>query len=169
MTPRAEMTAALGAVAVGGLLALVAAGQPRTTSPGSAGDAGTPGAAALGLVLLAGAAVVLLVRARVRRVVGVVLVAASAAVVAAYLAPADVLGDNVYVIADPAAPAGSVSVGRAVWFWLGVTGGAVAAAGSLATVLRAGRWPEPGRRQERAPRRSTDPWEALDRGEDPTT
>jgi hypothetical protein len=165
------MAVALGAIAVGALVSLVVAAQPRM-STGLAGEqvtgADTPVAGALSLVALAGVAAVLLVHNRTRRVVGIVLVAVSVGIVAAYLAPADSLTYTVFAAGD--APA--VDVGRSVWAWLGVSGGVVAVVGSLAVSARAGRWPEPRRRFEAPapgrPPRGEDPWETLDRGEDPT-
>jgi Tryptophan-associated transmembrane protein (Trp_oprn_chp) len=170
VTPRAEMTAVLGAIAVGALVSLVVAAQPRVSTAMAGGQvtgADTPVAGALSLVALAGVAAVLLVRNRARRAVGTLLVVVAVGIVAAYLAPADALTYAVFAAGD----APDVGIGRSVWAWLGVAGGVVAALGSLAVTARAGRWPEPRRRFEApAPARqgSEDPWEALDRGEDPT-
>lgn len=169
MTPRSEMTAVLGAVAAGAVLALVAAGRPRFTTgiPGEqVGGADTPVAAALALVALAGAAAALLVRNRTRRVIGLLLVGVSVGIFAAFLASPDDVTYSVYAIAD-----GGSELRRSVWVWLGSLAAAVTTLGALAIALRAGRWPEPRRRFEaRASARqgTEDPWEALDRGEDPT-
>ena len=164
------MTAVLGAIAVGALVALVVAAQPRT-STGLAGEqvtgADTPVAAALSLVALAGVAAILLVRNSVRRAIGALLVAGAAGIVAAYLAPADALTYTVFAAGD----ATDVDVGRSLWAWLGVAGGVVVGLGALAVTVRAWRWPEPRRRFEArasARQRTEDPWDALDRGEDPT-
>lgn len=160
----------LGAIAVGALVALVVATQPRM-STGLAGEqvtgADTPVAGALSLVALAGVAAVLLVRNRARRAVGALMAVVGVGIVAAYLAPADALTFTGFAAGDGTA----VEVGRSVWAWLGVAGGVVAVLAALAVTARAGRWPEPRRRFETvAPvgQRSDDPWEALDRGEDPT-
>jgi hypothetical protein len=165
------MTAALAAIAGGALVALAVAAQPRM-STGVAGEkvtgADTPVAGALGLVALAGVAAVLLVRTRTRRALGALLVAVAIGIVAAYLRPADGLTYTVFAAGDAA----GVDVGRSLWAWLGVAGGVVAGLGSLAVAARAGRWPEPRRRFEAPapgrPPRPEDPWDALDRGEDPT-
>jgi hypothetical protein len=164
------MAAALGAIAGGALVSLVVAAQPRM-STGLAGErvtgVDTPIAGALSLVALAGVAAVLLVRNRARQAVGILLIVVSVGIVAAYLAPADALTYTVFAPGNAA----DVEVGRSVWAWLGAAGGAVAVLGSLAVAARAGRWPEPRRRFEaRAPgrQRTEDPWDALDRGEDPT-
>jgi len=164
------MATALAVTAAGALIALVVAGRPRITlgiDGEQVSDATTPTAAALGLVALAGVAAVLLVRRRVRRVIGSVLVGVALGIVGAYLAPADQFGYSVFAIADGTATEPS----RSIWVWVGVVGGMLAALGSAAIATRAGRWPDPRRRYQANPPRdgvSTDPWDALDRGEDPT-
>ena len=169
MTPRAEMTAALGAAATGALVALVAAGQPRTADGGAGPEGsagGTPAAAALSLVVLAGLGAILLVRNRLRRVIGVVLFAASLGVVAAYA-----LADDEGRSAAMLEPGQDVGAGWSALVWLGLVAGVLAAAGTAAVVVRAGRWPEPRPRYggaAEAPAAPADAWEALDRGEDPT-
>jgi hypothetical protein len=169
VTPRAEMAATLGALAVGALVALVAAGQPRV-STGHAGEqitgADTPAAAALGLVVLAGAAAVLLVRGRARRLIGALMLVAAAGIVAVNLTTPDSIAFSAF-----APSTGADTAQRSLWAWLGTAGGVMAAVGSLAVAVRAGRWPGPRRTYESTPRpvaTGTDPWTALDRGEDPT-
>jgi hypothetical protein len=164
------MSTVLGAVAVGAVIALVAAGQPRLTF-GMVGEevngADTPAAAALALVALAGAAAALLMRMRARRVVGAVLLVVSLSIVVAFLAPADSATYSVYAI-----PGEDLLARRSVWVWLGSAGGVLAMVGSAAITARAGRWPEPRRRYESSTRRRArtgDAWDAIDRGEDPTT
>jgi hypothetical protein len=163
------MTAVLGAIVAGAVIALVAAGRPRITTgiPGEqVGGADTPVAAALALVALAGAAALLLVRNRTRRLIGVLLVGVSVGIFAAFLASPDDVTYTAYAVAD-----GGSELQRSVWVWLGSLGAALTSLGALAVALRAGRWPEPRRRFEvRAPgrQRTEDPWDALDRGEDPT-
>jgi hypothetical protein len=163
------MTAVLAAMAVGAVIALVAAGRPRTTT-GIPGEqvvgAGTPVAAALALVALAGAAAVLLVRNRTRRLIGGLLVGVSVGLFAAFLASPDDVTYTVYGVAD-----GAGELRRSVWVWLGSLAATVTTLAALAIALRSGRWPEPRRRfeaQASARQRTDDPWEALDRGEDPT-
>lgn len=163
------MTAALGAAAVGAVVTLVTAGQPRV-STGHASEqitgADTPAAAALGLVVLAGAAAVLLVRGPARRLIGGLMLAAAAGIVAVFLTIPDTFG---FAVFGPATEL--TTVHRSVWAWLGTAGGVTAAVGSLAVAVSAGRWPGPRRRYESSPPPVTtgrDPWDALDRGEDPT-
>ncbi|WCN79934.1 Trp biosynthesis-associated membrane protein [Micromonospora sp. LH3U1] len=130
---------------------------------------------ALALVTLAGGGAVLATRGRLRRVLGVLLGALGLAVAA---------GGGYGLVADVG---GSVS---RQWPALCLVGGLLAAAGGLWTALRGGDWPAMGARYERpmrtapetastpagpavsptpmAGRRTTEAWEALDRGEDPT-
>ncbi|MDG4805265.1 Trp biosynthesis-associated membrane protein [Micromonospora sp. WMMD1120] len=125
---------------------------------------------ALAVVTLAGAGAVLATRGRVRRVLGVLL-AALGLVVA---------GGGGYALgADLGGP-----VSRQ-WPALCLLGGLAAAVGGGWTALRGGDWPAMGARYERparvpeaataagsstplAGRRTTEAWNALDRGEDPT-
>ena len=151
MTPRGEMVAALGALALGSLVVLVVAGQPSDdlgVVAGQSPDGDTSAATALSLVVLAGGGALLLVRGRARPLIGVLLVAVAIGIVAVNL-----------------------GVPRSLWAWLGASGGTLAGLGALAVVLRSSAWPEPRRRYEAsAPNRgrADDPWDALDRGEDPT-
>jgi hypothetical protein len=120
----------------------------------------------LGLVVLAGAAAVLLVRGWARRLIGALMLAAAAGIVAVNLTVPDTVG---FAVFGPVT--GLNTVHRSVWAWLGTAGGVTAAVGSLVVAVRAGRWPGPRRRYESTPRPvkpGSDPWTALDRGEDPT-
>ncbi|MEV4825889.1 Trp biosynthesis-associated membrane protein [Micromonospora sp. NPDC049274] len=136
------------------------------------GAALLPWLPALALVTLAGGGAVLATRGRVRRVLGVLLGALGVAVAA---------GGGYGLVAD----LGGV-VSRQ-WPALCLLGGLLAAVGGGWTALRGGGWPAMGARYERpartvtesgpptvAPpspmvgRRTTEAWDALDRGEDPT-
>ncbi|PZG01410.1 Trp biosynthesis protein [Micromonospora deserti] len=123
---------------------------------------------ALAVVGLAGAGAVLATRGRLRRLLGGLLFLLGVAVAA---------GGGYGLVA---AFDGEVS---RQWPALCLVGGLVAAAGGLLTALRGQRWPAMGARYERpargapAPaggagpvigRGTTDAWDALDRGEDPT-
>ncbi|MGN9775688.1 Trp biosynthesis-associated membrane protein [Micromonospora sp. H33] len=123
---------------------------------------------ALALVALAGGGAVLATRGRVRRLLGGLLALLGVAVAAG----------GAYGLA--AGFAGDVS---RQWPLLSLVGGVLAAAGGLLTALRGRRWPAMGARYERRPRpvaaarpqpgsvtgrRTTEAWDALDRGEDPT-
>nr|WP_232234045.1 Trp biosynthesis-associated membrane protein [Micromonospora chokoriensis] len=130
---------------------------------------------ALALVTLAGGGAVLATRGRLRRALGVLLGALGLAVAA---------GGGYGLVAD---------VGGVVsrqWPTLCLLGGLLAAAGGWWTAVRGGAWPAMGARYERpartapaaasgqgdpagpstplAGRRTTEAWDALDRGEDPT-
>ncbi|WP_436971588.1 Trp biosynthesis-associated membrane protein [Micromonospora vinacea] len=131
---------------------------------------------ALAVVTLAGGGAVLATRGRLRQVLGVLLGVLGLAVAA---------GGGYGLVAD---------VGGAVsrqWPALCLLGGLLAALGGWWTALRGGDWPAMGARYERptrsapeaastqgdpagpptplAGRRTTEAWDALDRGEDPTT
>ncbi|MEV1157384.1 Trp biosynthesis-associated membrane protein [Micromonospora chokoriensis] len=130
---------------------------------------------ALAVVALAGGGAVLATRGRVRRVLGGLLGVLGLAVAA---------GGGYGLVADVG---GSVS---RQWPALCLLGGLLAAAGGWWTALRGGSWPAMGARYERparsgpetvsapagpegsstslAGRRTTEAWDALDRGEDPT-
>ncbi|MGS2615241.1 Trp biosynthesis-associated membrane protein [Micromonospora sp. LZ34] len=125
---------------------------------------------ALALVGLAGGGAVLATRGRLRRLLGGLLCLLGLAVAA---------GGGYGLVADFA---GEVS---RQWPALCLLGGVLAATGGLLTALRGQRWPAMGARYERpargtaapaAPgpagpvtgRRTTEAWDALDRGEDPT-
>jgi len=149
MTPRREMTLALGLVVLGAAVVLVGAGRSGDAPPGvpvaPGTSSGTGAATALGLVALAGVGAALLVRRWARTVLGVVLLGVAAATISAGLTPTR---------------------------WAALVGGVLMVLGALAIVVRARRWPQPRRRYE-APTRTPsgtprDTWDALDRGEDPT-
>lgn len=171
---------------LGAALALVAAAQvwARVTvaaGPGlpevSVAPAGrelAPGAAGLALVGLAGAVALLATARFARTLTGLVLLASGLGVVTSSLttvgdlhgAVAEVAGRAVgHTSADAAAVLGTV------WPWLCVLGGLLVAAAGALTVVRGRRWPGMSSRYD-ASAVSHSPggqWEALDRGEDPTT
>ena len=151
VTPsRTEMAVTLGLIALGAGVALLGSGRSTggtpgvPAAPGAETGAGAP--AALALVALAGGGAMLLVRNRPRVLLGVLLVLDAVALVAVGVSPVR---------------------------WAALVGGALVAVGGLLVVVRARRWPQPRRRYE-APtgrRRDSprDAWDALDRGEDPTS
>lgn len=169
MTPRAEMTAVLGAIAATSGLVLLAASRPRATVEGQGGSLSgaldTPGAAALALVALAGAGALLLVGGWARTLISVLLVVVAVGVVAAMATMPSNYGWFSY---SPLVPA----VTRSAWAWVGMGAGVLLGLAAAVAVLWARRWPQPRRRYESTPRpatTATDPWSTLDRGEDPTT
>ena len=166
MTPRREMMSVILAIALGAMVALVAAQRPRVTvgSSGQIPDADTPAATALALVALAGIGALLIVRPWGRVVIGVLLAAVGLGLVAVFFSPADDAGLFAYT-------PGQSEIRRSAWAWLGAAAGLLVGAGAATVVLRARRWPAARERYgASAPRvRGDDPWDALDRGEDPTS
>ncbi|MFY1616719.1 Trp biosynthesis-associated membrane protein [Micromonospora sp. WMMD736] len=136
------------------------------------GAALLPWLPALAVVALAGGGAVLATRGRVRQLLGVLLAALGLAVSA---------GAGYGLVAD------LDGVVSRQWPALCLVGGLLVAVGGGWTALRGGGWPAMGARYERptrtvtesrpstpaapgplAGRRTTEAWDALDRGEDPT-
>jgi uncharacterized membrane protein (TIGR02234 family) len=189
MSPRREYAVALGTLAAGAVLALLAL-QPvwlRGTAP-SAGGSRVPvsltgrelvgWAWALALVALAGVVGVVAARGAWRRAVGVAVTAAGlglmAAAVTVAVSPAPRARDALVGSLGADVAAGTTLGALAPWCWLLALGGALVTAAGVVTVLHGGRWPVMAARYDRsAPAarttpRSGDAWAALDRGEDPT-
>ncbi len=190
MTGRRGVTTAGLLCLVAAFLVLVAAGRSWVDVDVPAGplaDARTdphtgtelvPGLTALGLVGLAGVVALAATRRTGRTLVGLVLLATGVGVVAAVLsAHATTLAEEL-----PGQPTDSAAHLTA-WSFVTALGGALLLAAGALTVLRGRSWPALGQRYE-APatttttttaRQPTEPltekglWEALDRGEDPTT
>ena len=189
---RRELAAAVLGGAVAGALALSAAGQrwaevtaerraplPAVSGTLTGGDA-APLVPAAGLVLLAAAVALLAARGAGRAVVGLLMVAAGAALVwsgARVLAGgvADAAAD-LPGLAGSSVTATTVDVGL-LWPVLAVVAGLVAGAAGVLVAVRSRGWPGMGERYERASgappepspeARADDAWKALDRGEDPT-
>jgi uncharacterized membrane protein (TIGR02234 family) len=169
-----------GAVAVGVIVALlssspvwirvslkIAAGEVKL-SGGSAAPAAVP----LALVAAAGLIAIALVRTWVRRVLGVLVAAAGVGV---FIAAVRVLAGPESVARGSSKVSGAgeiVSVHVGAPPYLCLVGAVLIVAGGIAIALTCGRWPQPGRRYERtsaAAGRAADPWDALERGEDPTS
>ena len=128
------------------------------------GELDTPAAAALALVALAGVGALLLVRGWARTVIATVLVLVGVGVVVT-MATIPEYGWFTYSGDPPAAT-------RSAWAWVGMGAGVLLGVAAAVAVVRAGRWPQPRRGFDapapgRAPR-DANPWDALDRGEDPT-
>lgn len=183
MTGRSrEYLAALVLLAAGALLGLAAAGRTWGTAEVTGGLAAAtedvagrelvPYAPAVAWLALAALLAVPATRRTGRRVVGgVVALAGLALLVGAFRATAG-LADRV---AERAADgSGTVTAVQTSPGWAAATvvaGLAVAAAGAW-VAFRGSRWPGMGSRFERGrPRRAgaRDAWDALDRGEDPTS
>ncbi|MET7750027.1 Trp biosynthesis-associated membrane protein [Micromonospora sp. NPDC005367] len=132
------------------------------------GTALLPWLPALAVVGLAGGGAVLATRGRVRQFLGGLLA---------------LLGLAVAIVGGYGLAAGFEGAVSRQWPALCLVGGLLAAAGGLLTALRGRAWPAMGARYERPPRggaapsgpagpvtgrRTTEAWDALDRGEDPT-
>jgi uncharacterized membrane protein (TIGR02234 family) len=185
---RRELVLAVAGCAIAGAVALFAAGRQwahfvvvgggGSVNGGPSGHDLAAGASALGLVMLAGVVALPATRGFLRRVIGLVVLAAGAGTIAL---AADVL-------ADPSA-AGSFTgydgffaysgnptiVLRATgWPWADVGAGILALAAGGFAVVRSGNWPAMGRRYEsggKAARPTSDAssmWDRLDHGDDPT-
>jgi len=185
-----ELQLALLLVLAGACLVLLAAGrhwvdvlvpQAAPLSPRHAVSTGNDVVAALrplGLVGLAGVAALAATRDRGRVVVGVLLLAAGAAVVAATVGALR-SGARAALTDRPAAGAPALpdgALGFTGWPWPALVGGVLLALGGLAVAVRGRRWAALSARYDvpaaRAQRPSARPevaaWDALDRGEDPT-
>lgn len=195
---------ALIALLIGGGLALVASAQPwwRAVGQGSSLDQGlsvafsgteaTGGLSqALGAVVLAGTLLILALRARGRRVVGVLLTAVAAGIVVVGLARSRPTPEAVRAQVREVSLADQFALTATPWPWIYVVAGVIIAAGALSVVVNAARWQESAARFERsvegadssAPIRAADSaepavvdstddpasvWRALDAGQDPT-
>ncbi|MPZ60663.1 MAG: TIGR02234 family membrane protein [Propionibacteriales bacterium] len=139
----------------GGALVVWGAGEAWDTDPlGSAAGAGEGSgslAGSLGAVVLAGSAVVAVTRAVGRRLAGLLVAVAGAVTV--YVA----------AVADG---------GWSAWRVLVLAGGVLAVCGGVPAAARGHRWPSMSQRYDAPSARDesheSDPWRALDRGEDPT-
>ncbi|MGI5237239.1 Trp biosynthesis-associated membrane protein [Dactylosporangium sp. CA-139066] len=171
-SPRRALALTALVCAVGAALVLVAATrdwqdvvtvQPAPLPPITKHRSGTdiaPWLTALGVVALAGAGALFATRAAARLVVGALLVLSGAGVAVAALVTLD---DHVKV----------------AWPLLCVVGGLAVLAAGVVTVRSGRAWPAMGARYERPaapaerkpdrPASQAELWDALDRGEDPTT
>ncbi len=190
MRSRRGLTTAVLLCLVGAFVVLVAAGRtwasvevPAGPLAGARTDTHTgtelvPGLPALGLVGLAGVVALAATRRTGRTLVGVVLIATGGGVVAAVLhAFGSALGETL-----PGQPGDAVAH-LTVWLFVTALGGVLLFCAGALTVPCGGSWPELGRRYEAptgapaaaAQQQPSEPltekslWEALDRGEDPTT
>ncbi|HEY5822708.1 MAG TPA: Trp biosynthesis-associated membrane protein [Propionibacteriaceae bacterium] len=181
MRPRAL---SFGGLVVGGGVAIVAASQPwwRAVGEGvsvefSGTDATAGLSQALAVVVLAGTLLILALRARGRRLVGVLLGLAGAGIVvvgALRLRPSpEAVRTQVRAVSliDQFALEGTG------WPWIFAAAGVLVVLGAVTTALTAPRWPSRAGRFERAevaPRpvaaddEPSDVWKAMDAGMDPT-
>lgn len=163
----------LAAVPVWITATVVTAGLGTTTYQVT-GSQASAGLVAVALVALAGSVAVVATGGRVRQAVGVLVVLAGCAVVALAavpgLRPAEAARGAVTASAGGAT--GPLTTTGSLWWLVAVLGGLLVVSGGVSTVRRGRAWPTMSARFERAgtSRRgaTTDPWAALDRGDDPT-
>lgn len=185
---RRELVLAVAGCAIAGAVALFAAGRQWAhfvVVGGGGGVNGGPsghdlaaGASALGLVMLAGVVALPATRGLLRRLVGLVVLAAGAGTIAL---AADVLADpgaagsfTGYVGFFAYSGNPTIALRATGWPWADVAAGILALAAGAFTLVRSGGWPAMGRRYEsggRAARPTSDAssmWDRLDHGDDPT-
>ncbi len=199
-SPRGRLLCALGALAGSGIVVLAAGRTWVTAAPSDvpgvatvpvAGSQVAPAASALALTAAA-AAVALLVTGRIGRrlAAGVLLLAGVGVVVTAVLVVADPAGAAQGAVASATGRTGGALPPTTLsgWVWLALAAGLLIAGCGAYGLLRAARWPAPGRRFETASggagpapvagsgATATAPqapdtigaWDALSRGDDPT-
>jgi uncharacterized membrane protein (TIGR02234 family) len=179
VSARRELLIAALLCAVGGALAVTAAGRPWAEVRIS--GAGTPlgqsltgrelsgAAGALGLAGLAGLAALFAVRGRTRVAVGALLVVFGGG--AAYASVTAIRRAHVLsAAADKSSLAGLASTGvhTGAWPWISMAGGVLLAAAGLFSVVRGARWPGMSARYEapgasHSAGASAAPWAAQDR------
>lgn len=138
------------------------------------GGTALPVISGVGLLLLAGVAGVIATRKTVRVMVGLILLVAAAVALEASVS----FGlDRVEAANEVAARAAGVvtEVTATGWWWLATLGGGAGVVAGALTVAFGHAWPSLGSRYQRddaattAPTTSAQMWDAMDRGEDPTS
>jgi len=154
------------------VVALPAAGRAHLAAPG---HAVAPSLPALGIALLALAAAILAASGALRRIVGVVIVLVGAiAIGVSVTAPGDV--DTTLEHREVGAAGIPVHAAANGWWVLALVGAILCTAAGALTVFRSRQWSQlgakydaPGAQQSTASAdTTTQTWDALDRGEDPT-
>ena len=177
-------TLAFSCLLIGGALALIGSGQPwwRATGEGVvlpiSGTRATGGLSqALAIVALAGTFLMLALRARGRRVIGVLLVPVGvglAVVGGLGLGPsADAISNQGHEVSL----ADTLQMTATAWPWVFVVSGALVTVGAALTMITARSWPSRSDRFRAGSSRSEVPadqdpaelWKAMDAGLDPTT
>lgn len=175
---------ALGGLAVGAVLALVAASRAWWRAAGTGVSVSFPGteatgglAQALALVVLAGALLGLVVRSRGRRVLGVLLALAGAGVVVLGVLRPRPSSSTVQSRVLQVSLADQFALVGTPWPYVYAAAGALVLAAAVLMTATAARWPTRAARFERSPgaAAAVDPddpatlWRSLDAGVDPTT
>ena len=186
-TSRVRRTYAVTVLAglAGAALTAVAGARDWATTHGSAagikveasvtGAESQPLVAALGLVALTAWGVVLVSRGRVRRLVSVVgLLASAGALVGVVLGFSAAKDDSVAAAVAKGATGDTFSTALSAWYYLAGLGALLATIAFVVAVARAPRWPAMGSKYDApsartAPATDEDMWRALDEGRDPTS
>jgi uncharacterized membrane protein (TIGR02234 family) len=186
MTSRGSPVGAVLCCAVGGLLVLLAAGRQwahasvHDLAAGGhldlsvTGHEVAPSLPALGLALVALSAAIIAAQGTLRRIVGVVIVFVAAAVVGVAVTAR---GDVSAALERREVGAQGLVVHATAngWWAVATVGGVLAIVAGALTVARSSHWSALGARYDnpRAETPGRDPavaaWDALDRGEDPTS
>jgi uncharacterized membrane protein (TIGR02234 family) len=174
---------ALTLLLAGGALALVGSAQPwwraigDDVSVGFQGSEATGGLSqALAVVVLAGTLLILVLRARGRRVVGGLLIAAGAGAMVLGGLRVRPSADAVRAQVREVSLADQFALTGTVWPWVYAAAGLLVFAGAASVIINAPRWRSSAVRFERGSsagtaavaEEPTDVWRALDAGVDPT-
>lgn len=196
MSGARKLVGALVGVAVGGLLILLASGRvwstatvkvpgASTTSVSVTGHAVEPSLPAIAVALLALAVAVIAASGVVRRLVGALVALLGGIATGAAIAGRNAVSSalTAHEIGDAGIPVHGSADG---WWVVAAVGGLIAVLVGLAVALRSGQLAEMGRKYEAPQTKPATPtaadpadtpasadahsaWDALDRGEDPTT
>ncbi len=182
MKERRQYLVALVAIAAGAGLALLASVPTWITATITTAGLGTStftvsgsqaavGLVAMSLVALAGTVAVLATGGRTRTFVGVFVALVGCGMVALATVPGVRPAEAARgpVVNQVGSVTGTLETDGTLWWVLAVVGGLLVISGGVATVRGGRSWATMSARYDRSssPRR-TDPWSALDRGEDPT-
>lgn len=138
------------------------------------GGTALPLISGVGLLLLAGIAGVIATKKIVRVIVGLVLLVASAVALEASVSFGLDRVESAVEVANRALGGGE-DVTATGWWWLAAFGAAAGVVAGALTVAFGHAWPSMGSRYQReeasavAPTTSSQMWDAMDRGEDPTS
>lgn len=178
-------TFAIGGLAVGGLLAVIVSAQPWWRAQADGADVaftGTDASAgltqALAVVVLAGTLLALTLRARGRRILGVVLAVAGVGVVIVVAIRLRPSAANVRTRLREVSLADEYALVGTAWPWIYAVAGVLVVGGAVLMVLKAGQWPLRSDRFQRGTGGvavdsvdEAEPaalWKAMDAGIDPT-
>jgi uncharacterized membrane protein (TIGR02234 family) len=174
---------AFSAMLLGGLLGLIAGAQPWWKASGGGASVSFTGSQASGgltwalaAVVLAGVLLALVLRARGRRVVAVVIALAGIGMAVAGALQQRPTNDGVRSRLAQVSLVDTFALTVTAWPWAYALAGVLVMGGAILMLVRAGRWPVRTARFDRAAVGAasdladdpTGAWRALDAGEDPT-